>query len=49
MAAGQNFEGLAAVRFFLGVLEAGLLPCFMVLNVGLPIPRLRAMLTVRFA
>lgn len=32
-AAGQNFAGLAAVRFILGVLEAGLLPCFMVLNV----------------
>lgn len=34
MAACNDFAGLAAVRFFLGVLEAGLLPCFMVLNVS---------------
>lgn len=31
MAACHNFGGLAAVRFFLGVLEAGILPTFMII------------------
>jgi MFS family permease len=33
MAACQNFAGLATVRFFLGVFEAGILPAFMVLQI----------------
>ncbi|PVH84373.1 putative allantoate permease [Cadophora sp. DSE1049] len=32
MAACHNFAGLAAVRFILGVLEAGILPCLMIVN-----------------
>ncbi|KUL83733.1 hypothetical protein ZTR_08642 [Talaromyces verruculosus] len=32
MAGCNNFAGLAAVRFLLGVFEAGILPCFMVLT-----------------
>ncbi|KAI9742135.1 MAG: hypothetical protein M1834_000525 [Cirrosporium novae-zelandiae] len=32
MAACSNFAGLATIRFLLGVFEAGMLPCFMVLN-----------------
>lgn len=32
MAACQNFAGLATVRFFLGVFEATILPCFMVMS-----------------
>ncbi|KAF7556925.1 hypothetical protein G7Z17_g1080 [Cylindrodendrum hubeiense] len=32
MAACQNFAGLATVRFFLGMFEATILPCFMVMS-----------------
>lgn len=32
MAACDSFAGLAAVRFFLGVFEAGILPSLMILN-----------------
>ncbi|OCF71005.1 hypothetical protein I204_08241 [Kwoniella mangroviensis CBS 8886] len=32
MAACHNFAGLATVRFFLGIFESGILPCFMVLQ-----------------
>lgn len=32
MAACHNFAGLATVRFILGVLEAGILPCLMIVN-----------------
>ena len=32
MAACHNFAGLAAVRFFLGVFEAGILPSLMIMN-----------------
>ncbi len=28
----HSFAGLAVVRFFLGVLEAGLLPCFLIIT-----------------
>lgn len=33
MAACHNFAGLATVRFFLGIFEAGILPAFMVMQV----------------
>ena len=32
MAACHNFAGLATIRFLLGVLEAGILPCLMIVN-----------------
>lgn len=32
MAACHNFAGLATIRFFLGIFEAALLPCMMVIN-----------------
>lgn len=32
MAAAHNFAGLAAIRFFLGIFEAAMLPCMLIIN-----------------